>query len=63
VDGIKNAFKKVELFERDIATFDKNLEIVITQIEIKNFNYEEVKNKLDDKLLIQSEMIVTHCSE
>ena len=63
MDGIKNAFKKVELFERDIATFDKNLEIVITQIEIKNFNYEEVKNKLDDKLLIQSEMIVTHCSE
>jgi len=63
VDGLKNASKKVELFERDIATFDKNLEIVITQIEIKNFNYEEVKNKLDDKLLIQSEMIVTHCSE
>ena len=39
--------------ERDITTIDKTLITINSQIQIKTYNYEDVKNKLENKLLDQ----------
>ena len=55
-DGIKNCTKKIELHERDLAMAQKKIDALNTQIAIKNFCFEDVKNKLENKLLLQCDL-------
>ena len=53
-ESLEKVQNKVKLYQRDLITYKKAITTIDTQIEIKNFNLREVKNKLENKLLNDS---------
>ena len=53
-ESLSKARDKVKCLERDILLYNTSITKIETQIEIKEFNLVDVKNKLEDKILNDS---------